>query len=73
MRMSHHAGGVSISKQTSRLVQFKTRTAGGRSPMMGRCPKLSMLCETPLMKGPALEVDSSSFVEAYSVIETRPG
>jgi hypothetical protein len=36
--------------------------------MSGRCPKLRMLCATPLMKGPALDVDNRSLVEAYSVM-----
>jgi hypothetical protein len=38
------------------------------APIIGRCPKLRMLCETPLINGPALDVDSKSFVEAYSVM-----
>ena len=34
--------------------------------MMGRCPSVRMAWELPLMKGPGLVVDSSSFVEAIS-------
>jgi hypothetical protein len=37
-------------------------------PIVGRWPRLKTLWETPLMNGPGLEVESSSLVEAYSVI-----
>ncbi len=37
-------------------------------PMVGRWPRLRTLWDNPLMNGPALEVERSSFVDAYSVI-----
>ena len=37
-------------------------------PISGRCPRLKILWEEPLMKGPSLVVDNRSFVEIASAM-----
>ena len=46
----------------------KDKAMAVTAPTMGRCPRLRMLWVTPLMKGPARNVESSRCVDCTSVI-----